>query len=120
MKSTYLALPLALLLMAGCTNEEDASPNQKVEEPVAQEETVTVTIDDKEEKEATAEPVSEELEETEEPTVDSNSDLFSGYQLINVDGGDLSGYREANVVVDIGYGEREYWVFTTNMVNWFV
>ncbi|WP_031199913.1 DNA/RNA non-specific endonuclease [Exiguobacterium chiriqhucha] len=112
MKSTYLALPLALLLMASCTNEETASPNQKMEEPAEQEETVTVTIDDKEETEATAEPVSEELEETEEPIVNSNSDLFSGYQLINVDGGDLSGYREANVVVDIGYGEREYWAFT--------
>ena len=24
----------------------------------------------------------------------------------------MSGYREANVVVDIGYGEREYWAFT--------
>lgn len=112
MKSTYLALTLALVLMVGCTNEQTAPLNQEGKEPVAQEETVTVTIDDKEEKEATAEPVSEELEETEEPTVDSNSDLFSGYQLINIDGGDLSGYREANVVVDIGYGEREYWAFT--------
>ncbi len=27
-------------------------------------------------------------------------------------GGDLSGYREPNVVVDIGYGDREYWAFT--------
>lgn len=24
----------------------------------------------------------------------------------------MSGYREANVVVDIGYGDREYWAFT--------
>ncbi|MFN3367542.1 MAG: DNA/RNA non-specific endonuclease, partial [Exiguobacterium mexicanum] len=39
-------------------------------------------------------------------------DSFSGYKLIDVDGGDLSGYREANVVVDIGYWDREYWVFT--------
>ncbi|MCP6324219.1 hypothetical protein NL453_27725, partial [Klebsiella pneumoniae] len=29
-----------------------------------------------------------------------------------VDGGDVSGYREANIVVDIGYGDREYWAFT--------
>ncbi|MHC0038869.1 DNA/RNA non-specific endonuclease [Pseudoneobacillus sp. C159] len=41
-----------------------------------------------------------------------NNDLFSGYKLIEVDGGDLSGYREPNVVVDIGYGDREYWAFT--------
>lgn len=37
---------------------------------------------------------------------------FEGYQLIEVDGGDLSGTRKANVVVDIGYGNREYWAFT--------
>jgi hypothetical protein len=24
----------------------------------------------------------------------------------------VSGYREPNVVVDIGYGDREYWAFT--------
>lgn len=29
-----------------------------------------------------------------------------------IDGGDLSGYRKANVVVDIGFGDREYWAFT--------
>lgn len=114
MKFIYIALPLALLLMAGCTDEEAASSNQKVEESAPQEETTTETIDTQEEKEEIeiAEPVSEKPEKTEEPTVDSNSDLFSGYQLIDVDGGDLSGYREANVVVDIGFGEREYWAFT--------
>ena len=31
---------------------------------------------------------------------------------MEVDGGDLSGHREANVVVDIGFGDREYWPFT--------
>lgn len=29
-----------------------------------------------------------------------------------MDGGDLSGYRQANVVVDIGFGDREYWAYT--------
>lgn len=48
----------------------------------------------------------------EEKPVQPNVDLFSGYKLIEVDGGDLSGYREPNVVVDIGYGDREYWAFT--------
>jgi hypothetical protein len=37
---------------------------------------------------------------------------FDGYTLIGVDGGDLSGYRQSNVVVDVGFGEREYWAFT--------
>ena len=39
-------------------------------------------------------------------------DIFSGYRLIEVDGGDLSGNRGANVVVDIGFGDREYYAFT--------
>lgn len=38
--------------------------------------------------------------------------LFEGYKLIEVDGGDLSGHREPNVVVDIGFGDREYYAFT--------
>lgn len=42
----------------------------------------------------------------------SNEDLFQGYKLIEVDGGDLSGNREPNVVVDIGFGDREYYAFT--------
>ena len=47
----------------------------------------------------------------ETPTEQINN-LFSGYKLIEVDGGNLSGYRESNVVVDIGFGNREYWAFT--------
>ena len=37
---------------------------------------------------------------------------FEGYKIIEVDGGDLSGYREPNVAVDIGFGDRQYWAFT--------
>ncbi len=40
------------------------------------------------------------------------SSSFDGYRQIEVDGGDMSGHREASVVVDIGYGDREYWAFT--------
>ena len=47
-----------------------------------------------------------------ESTSNSTDDLFKGYKLIEVDGGDLSGHREPNVVVDIGFGDREYWAFT--------
>lgn len=42
----------------------------------------------------------------------SVDDNFEGYQLLEVDGGNLSGDREPNVVVDIGFGDREYWAFT--------
>ncbi len=36
----------------------------------------------------------------------------SKYKIIEVDGGDLSGSREPNVAVDIGYGDRVYWGLT--------
>lgn len=32
--------------------------------------------------------------------------------VIEVDGGDMSGTREPNVKVDIGFGDREYWAYT--------
>jgi len=34
------------------------------------------------------------------------------FRLINVDGGDTSGDRASMVVVDVGFGEREYWAYT--------
>lgn len=34
------------------------------------------------------------------------------YKIIAVDGGDTSGTREANVAVDIGFGDRIYWALT--------
>lgn len=37
---------------------------------------------------------------------------LNGYKIIEVDGGDLNGDRQANVAVDIGFGDREYWAFT--------
>lgn len=42
----------------------------------------------------------------------SDDDLFKGYKKIEVNTCNLSGDREPNVVVDIGYGDREYWAFT--------
>lgn len=50
--------------------------------------------------------------EVKESSTDSTEDIFSGYKLIEVDGGNLSGHREPNVVVDIGFGDREYYAFT--------
>jgi Copper amine oxidase N-terminal domain. len=44
--------------------------------------------------------------------IESEHDIFDGYTLIEVDGGNLSGHREPNAVVDIGYGNREYYAFT--------
>lgn len=47
---------------------------------------------------------------------ESDSETFKykgkSYRIIEVDGGDLSGNREPNVAVDIGFGDREYWALT--------
>ena len=43
----------------------------------------------------------------------AQSDINIGkYKKIEVDGGDMSGTRSPMVVVDIGYGSREYWAYT--------
>lgn len=97
--------------MVGCTNVEDAS-NTNVD-TVSQE--VTTGETDKNNEQDTVTPVVEEaasVPAAEETSDQSNNELFSGYKLIEVDGGDVSGYRESKVVVDIGYGDREYWAFT--------
>lgn len=45
---------------------------------------------------------------------DSETFKYKGqsYKIIEVDGGDLSGSREPNVAVDIGFGDRTYWALT--------
>ena len=108
-KMNYLILLLTtIFIMVGCTNEEDAS-NTDVE--TDSQEVTTVETNKNSEKEETITTVVDEPVVEETPT-QPNNELFSGYKLIEVDGGDLSGYREPNVVVDIGYGDREYWAFT--------
>lgn len=111
MKFTYLALPLAILLMAGCTSENTPSTNEKAEEPATQTEEVVETTETSTD-DSNTETTAEEPAEAERKVTNSDNNQFSSYKLINVDGGDLSGYREANVVIDIGYGDREYWAFT--------
>lgn len=106
-KMNYLIL-LTTIFMVGCTNLEDASITDR--ETDSQEVTTDNTIKNSE-KEKTITTVNDEpvIEET---PIQLNNELFSGYKLIEVDGGNLSGYRESKVVVDIGYGDREYWAFT--------
>jgi hypothetical protein len=107
-KMNYLILLLTIIFMVGCTNVEDTS-NTDVE--TDSQEVTTVETNKNNEKEETVTTVVDEPVVEETPT-QTNNELFSGYKLIEVDGGDLSGYREPNVVVDIGYGDREYWAFT--------
>ncbi|QPI66984.1 DNA/RNA non-specific endonuclease [Exiguobacterium sp. PBE] len=88
----YIPFLLGVLFLSGCTNADvSVSTSTSTEETVEKE------------------PVQEE--QTTEPPK-SEGDVFEGYTKIEVDGGDQSGTREANVVVDIGFGDREYWAFT--------
>jgi DNA/RNA non-specific endonuclease len=107
-KMNYLISLLTIIFMVGCTNLEDTS-NTDVE--TDSQEVTTAETNTKNEKEETTTTVLDEPVVKETPT-QPNNELFSGYKLIEVDGGDLSGFREPNVVVDIGYGDREYWAFT--------
>ena len=107
-KMNYLIILLTASLIVGCTNAEDASVTDGETDL---QEVTTVNPNENSEKEETGTTVVDEPVEEETP-IQINNDLFSGYKRIEVDGGDLSGFRESNVVVDIGYGEREYWAFT--------
>ncbi|AIY06821.1 hypothetical protein Plano_2856 [Planococcus sp. PAMC 21323] len=106
MKVNHLLILLLSGFLVGCTEVEETA----ITEVEAQEETA-VEIEESSEKEEPVTPIVEEPEVEEAPT-EPNSDLFAGYDLIEVDGGDLSGYRESNVVVNVGYGDRDYWAFT--------
>ncbi len=55
-----------------------------------------------------------EEKEIENKKEDSSIDksLFDGYILVDAASCNISGQRIANAVVDIGYGDREYWAFT--------
>ncbi len=94
-KSITLTLILSLLLIfVGCNDPDIDNTNKGY--------VVEITVDGSEES---------NLNEVME-TVKEDEDPFEGYRLIEVDGGDLSGHRESNVVVDIGFGDREYYAYT--------
>ncbi|KIL48604.1 hypothetical protein KP77_22560 [Jeotgalibacillus alimentarius] len=114
-------LPMSLLLLLGaCSSDSGTIDDEVIHEETAIAEEVNVDTEaeaqEKTEAEATEEVEETVTEESEdalaEETIESDNELFSGYTLIEVEGGDLSGHREPNVVVDIGFGDRDYWAFT--------
>ncbi|MGL3067031.1 MULTISPECIES: DNA/RNA non-specific endonuclease [Planococcus] len=117
-KMNYLLVLLTAIFMVGCTNAEDASitdaetdgPEVAAIETDVEEVTVA-EANENSEKEETVTAVMEEPA-AEEPAAQPTEELFAGYELIEVDGGDLSGTREPSVAVNIGYGDRDYWAFT--------
>ncbi|WP_142828588.1 hypothetical protein [Planococcus soli] len=107
-KMNYLIVLLTVIFMAGCTEVEDAAITDT--ETDAQEVT-TAEANESSDKEETIPTVVEEPV-AKEPAAEPIEELFEGYELIEVDGGDVSGTREPNVAVNIGYGDRDYWAFT--------
>ncbi|WP_368915916.1 DNA/RNA non-specific endonuclease [Exiguobacterium acetylicum] len=121
MKISYITIPLAVLLMAGCTDTETTStPTDQTEQVTQQEDTTTQKTDATKdadqhpEKKADTRTVKQpkDTKASTESKTPTAKDSFTGYKKILVDGGDLSGSRQANVVVDIGFGDRKYWAFT--------
>lgn len=106
MKRSLIYVLVLSIFLSACTPEleESVVPDKESEN--------TQQVDEQPENKP-AETKEEKIPVTvEEPTTQPNTELFAGYKLIEVDGGDTSGYREPNVVVEIGYGDREYWAFT--------
>ena len=102
--STKLMATLGVaMVLAGCSGEKIVLDHS--EPPKEQ-----VAVNDTE---STAK-TEESLENTDQGSVvTKNFEIVpEGYTLIEVDGGDMSGYRQGNVVVDIGFGDREYWAYT--------
>ena len=117
---SYLSLIIATIaiLSTGCTNNSSDIINESSEKAQIQsmkDSNINKEADKKNEN-SSQESLSKEDSETSNNintsvSVDTD-DMFAGYKIIEVDGGDLSGHREPNVVVDIGFGDREYWAFT--------
>jgi len=83
MKKNWLIILLVCILLTGCTSQ----PPGNTEQQTQQSENTTGTAIE-------------------------TAPSFEGYKKIEVDGGDMSGQREAMAVVDIGFGSREYWAYT--------
>ena len=108
-------IPILSILITGCSNTNIES--NKVDNLNNSSTTIVEESNIDKDKDLSKENVNEENKETSKVTItesnsDNTEDMFDGYKIIEVDGGNLSGHREPNVVVDIGFGYREYWAFT--------
>ena len=103
-----------MMLLTACTPTEAVTEEVRVSSSTKSSiEVASVTTDTKESTE-NDEIYSESIVSSEESeSAETQSSVsHDDYALIEVYGGDLSGYRAANVVVDIGFGDREYWAYT--------
>ena len=104
----------SMMLLSACTPTEavteEITASSSIKSSV---EVASVAIDTKEGKE-NEEVYSDSIvpSDTSESVETPSSVSHDGYTLIEVYGGELSGYRATNAVVDIGFGDREYWAYT--------
>ena len=89
MKRILVIFTLLCILATGCGDQTPVNPDQ-----------------------ASFQNITENFQENAANPEDNVELQFDGYKVITVNGGDRTGAREANVAVDIGYGDREYWGFT--------
>jgi hypothetical protein len=104
----------SIMILSACTPTEAVTEEIMASSLIESSVEVASVATDKEESKETEESPSESVgslaySESAEP---QSSVSHDGYALIEVYGGELSGYRAANVVVDIGFGDREYWAYT--------
>ena len=111
------------LLFAGCTPDvveppiEDIAPIEQIqEEPQVEDSQVNEESGDlsgavDELLESVTEST-EQAQSSQESSGDLGSPDTTNHTLIKVDGGDTSGHRQSNVVVNIGHGNRDYWAYT--------
>ena len=122
-KSLRITIVIVLFFSFGITTPSDSRTETVDESSLVA--TISKEIQEEtkiEENKETSEEVFKEQPKEEKSKIDitnnitnesSDDDhLFKGYKKIEVNSCNLSGYREPNVVVDIGYGDREYWAFT--------
>lgn len=125
----YLTLGLLLFVMAGCTDGEKVESSNKsvtvetketakesnssTESTVSDSNSTTSSLSAKEtSSSSTSSTTSDTTTESSSTKTQASDNPYANNKQIEVDGGDLSGERLANVVVDIGYGDREYWAYT--------
>jgi hypothetical protein len=123
-KSAIVTIIVCLLLITGCSNNENKETERLVDNlvptDIAKELPTEIIPTENVLEENETEEEQGTIEESNEPqeTVENENDAetieFNGalYNILQVEGGDLSGERKANVAVDIGFGDREYWAFT--------
>jgi hypothetical protein len=112
---------IAVLLILGVAgNPDDENKNNDSAQVTTEATTELIAVLTSEESMNVNNTISESVSEstTENSNAQNNTysstKSFNGYEykIIKVDGGDTSGYRESNVAVNVGFGNREYWAFT--------